>query len=126
VVERIVRERERDGRLGRNGGGDSGPIEREGYLEREHAVDFEAGNPSEYDREVRAKTLDRPEMYSNEPGVVELPYDEETWRGLLVLKRAIDELYGKVEALIGRADFRDQLRRFALGASAQLLSAPGD
>jgi hypothetical protein len=123
VVERIAREREREGRKGR-GGRDDGPIEREGYLEREHAVDFEAGEPNDYDRERRAKTLDRPENYSNRSGVVELPYDEETWRGLCSLKRAIDELHARVEALIGRVDFRNQLRRFALGASTPLLSAP--
>jgi hypothetical protein len=120
VVARVTRERERDRRS------DRGPIEREGYLEREHALDFEARGPSEYDREVRAKTLDRPSTYSNDADDVELPYDEATWRGLCALKVAIDELHGKVEALIDRADFRDQLRRFALGASTPLLGDGSD
>ena len=124
VVERIMRERERDGRLGRNGKTDRGPIEREGYLEREHVVDFEAGNPSEYDREVRAKTLDRPSTYSNDANVVELPYDDDTWRGLCALKLAIGALHSRVEALIRRADFRDQLRRFAMSNGTPLLDVP--
>lgn len=122
VVERITRERERDDRLGRGGRSDRGPIEREGYIEREHVLDFEAGDPSEYDREVRSKTLDRPQSYSNSDDVVELPYDEDTWRGLLALKAAVDVLHAKVKALIGRADFRDQLRRFTLGTATPLLS----
>ena len=122
VVERIARERERDGRFGRHNSYDNGgPIEREGYLEREHVLDFEAGTPSDYDREVRDKTLDRPQHYSNSVGVVELPYDEETWRGLLALKVAIDVLHGKVRTLIGLADFRDRLRRFARGTATPLL-----
>jgi hypothetical protein len=119
VVERITRERER----GRNGGwseGD-GPIERAGYLEREHVIDFEAGDPSDYDRQVREKTLDRPQHYSNAADVVELPYDEDTWRGLLALKVAVDELHGKVKTLIGLADFRDRLKRFARGTATPLL-----
>lgn len=125
VVERITRERERDGRLGR-GGRDRGPIEREGYIERKHILDFEAGNPSDHDREVRAKTLDRPDTYSNDADVVELPYDEDTWRGLLALKSAVDVLHAKVKTLIGRADFRDQLRRFTLGTSTPLLGDGSD
>jgi hypothetical protein len=119
-VERITLERERNDRHGRHNN-DRGLIEREGYLEREHAIDFEAGGPSDYDREARAKTLDRPSTYSNDEGVVELPYEEDTWRGLCALKSAIDELHAKVDALIGRADFRDQLRRFTLGTSTPLL-----
>ncbi len=115
-VERITSERERNDRLGRGTRSDRGPIEREGYIEREHALDFEAGDPSEYDREARAKSLDRPEAYSNNADDVELPYEEDTWRGLCALKSAIDELHGKVAALIGRADFRDRLQRFAAGS----------
>lgn len=119
-VKRITREREVNDRLGR-GSRDRGPIEREGYIERQHSLDFEAGNPAEYDREVRAKTVDRPDTYSNDAGVVELPYEEDTWRGLLALKAAIDKLHAKVGALISRADFRDQLKRFTTGASTPLL-----
>jgi len=129
VVERIVRERERNGgRTGRGGWGSDqgGPIEREGCIEREHALDFEARGPSEYDREVRDKTLDRPQTYSNDADVVELPYDEDTWRGLLAMKVAVDELHAKVKALIGQADFRDRLRRFALGTSVPLLGDGSD
>lgn len=121
VVERVARERERDGRLGRGGRSDRGPIEREGYIEREHAVDFEAGDPTEYDREMRAKTLARPDTYGNDADVVELPYEEDTWRGLLAMKAAIDELHARVYALINRADFRDRLNRFASGAATPLL-----
>jgi hypothetical protein len=112
VVERITRERERDGRLGRRNGYDSGgPIEREGYIEREHVLDFEAGSPSDYDREVRNKTLDRPQHYSNSPGVVELPYDEETWRGLLALKVAIDVLHGNIKTGAVQAALREVHRK---------------
>jgi hypothetical protein len=125
VIERVTLERERDGRLGRNKSV-RGPIEREGYLEREHVVDFEAGNPSEYDREVRAKTLDRPSTYSNDADVVELPYDDDTWRGLCALKLAIDALHSRVEALINMADFRDRLVRFASNRSSDLLLTQGD
>jgi hypothetical protein len=120
-VERITKEREREERLGHGARRDRGPIEREGYIEREHAVDFEAGNPSDYDREVRAKTLDRPQSYSNDAGVVELPYEEDTWLGLLALKAAIDELHGKVDSLINRADFRDRLQRIASSGSVLML-----
>jgi hypothetical protein len=119
IVENVARERER----GRHGGwseGD-GPIERAGYLEREHVIDFEAGDPSDYDREVRDKMLDRPSTYDNRSGVVELPYDEDTWRGLLALKVAVDELHRKVKTLIGLADFRDRLKRFARGTATPLL-----
>jgi len=126
VVERVTSERERDGRLGRGERFDRGPIEREGYLERAHAVDFDASDPSEYDREVRAKTLDRPQTYTNDDDVVELPYDDETWRGLCALKAAVDELHARVKALIGRADFRDQLRRFTLGTATPLLGGSND
>jgi hypothetical protein len=126
VVERVARERER----GRGGGGwgadRKGPIEREGCIEREHALDFEARGPSDHDRAVRAKSLDRPQHYLNDAGVVELPYDEDTWRGLCALKAAVDALHARVLALIGRADFRDQLRRFALGASTPLLGDGSD
>jgi hypothetical protein len=120
VVERIASERERDDRLGRHRS-DRGPIEREGYLEREHAIDFEARDPSDYDREVRAKALDRPSTYDNDEDDVELPYDEDTWRGLCALKVAIDELHAKVKMLIGLADFRDRLKRFARGTPIPLL-----
>jgi len=120
VIERVTRERERDGRLGR-GSRDRGPIEREGYIEREHAADFEAGSPDAHDREVREKTLDRPQTYTNDANAVELPYEEDTWQGLLAMKAAIDELHGKIKTLIGRADFRDQLRRFTLAAATPLL-----
>ena len=126
VVGRIAREREREDRRGRGERSDRGPIEREGHIEREHAVDFEAGGPSDYDREARAKTLDRPQTYDNDADAVELPYDEDTWRGLLKLKVAIDDLHGKVKALIGRADFRDQLRRFTLGTATPLLGDGSD
>jgi len=119
-VERVTREREVDVRLGRNRS-DRGPIEREGYIEREYALDFEARGPSDYDREVRAKTVDRPDTYSNDAGVVELPYEEDVWQGLLALKAAIDALHGRVGALIGQANFRDQLKRFASGGSTPLL-----
>ena len=125
VVERVTIEREREDRRGR-GGRDRGPVEREGHIERKHNLDFEAGEPSEYDREVRAKTLDRPQTYDNDADVVELPYDEDTWRGLLALKDAVDALHARVKALIGRADFRDQLRRFSLGTSAPLLGDGSD
>jgi hypothetical protein len=121
IVKRVTFERERE----RVGGGwssnNGGPIEREGYLEREHEIDFNAGNPSDYDREARAKTLDRPNSYSNAADVVELPYDDDTWLGLLALKGAVDDLHARVKALIGLADFRDRLRRFALSASIPLL-----
>ena len=126
VVKRITREREVNDRLGRGGRSDRGPIDREGYLEREHELDFDAGNPSEYDREARVKTLDRPQTYSNDADVVELPYDEDTWRGLLALKIAIDALHAKVKTLIGLGDFRDRLRRFALGTSVPLLGDGSD
>lgn len=126
VVERVTSERERDDRYGRGSPSDRGPIEREGYIERAHEADFEAGEPSDYDREVRAKTLDRPQTYDNAADVVELPYDEDTWRGLLKLKAAVDELHAKVKDLIGRADFRDQLRRFSLGTSTPLLGDGSD
>jgi hypothetical protein len=119
IVENVARERER----GRHGGwseGD-GPIARAGYLEREHATDFEAGDPSDHDREARDKTLDRPSTYDNKSGVIELPYDEDTWRGLCALKVAIDALHGKVKTLIGLADFRDRLKRFARGEATPLL-----
>lgn len=115
-IERITKERERHGDRG-----DHGPIEREGCIEREHILDFEALDPSDYDREMRAKTVDRPDSYSNEADIVELPYEEETWQGLLALKAAIDALHGKVDALIKRADFRDQLKRFSTGGSTPLL-----
>jgi len=75
---------------------------------------------------VRDKTLDRPQTYSNDADVVELPYDEDTWRGLLAMKVAVDELHAKVKALIGQADFRDRLRRFALGTSVPLLGDGSD
>ena len=120
-VDRITKERERNGRLGRPERTDRGPIEREGYIEREHALDFEAGEPSDYDREVRAKMLDRADSYSNDAGVVELPYEEDTWRGLLALKAAVDKLHGRVAALIAQADFRDLLKRFASNTSTPLL-----
>jgi hypothetical protein len=119
VVEWIASERERDDRHGRHR--TRGPIEREGYLEREHAIDFEARNLSDYDREVRAKTIDRPSTYDNDEEDVELPYDEDTWRGLCALKVAIDELHGKVKTLIGLADFRDRLKRFARDTPTPLL-----
>ena len=122
VVERVTSERKRDDRLGRGARSDRGPIEREGYIEREHDVDFEANGPSDYDREARAKMLNRPQYYDNHSDVVELPYDEDTWRGLLALKVAIDELHAKVKTLIGLADFRDRLKRFARGTSTPLLS----
>jgi hypothetical protein len=121
IVERVTRERESGRRNGGWSDGD-GPIGRAGYIEREHAVDFEARGPSDYDREARAKTLDRPQSYDNDSDVVELPYDEDTWRGLLALKVAIDELHAKVKTLIGLADFRDRLKRFARGTSTPLLS----
>ncbi len=121
AIERITRERERDARLGRGSRSARGPIEREACIEREHTLDFEAGNPSEYDREVREKTLERPDTYSNAADVVELPYEEDTWRGLLALKGAIDELHGKVGALMSGADFRDRLKRFRSGAMTPLL-----
>ena len=52
---------------------------------------------------------------------MELPYEEDVWQGLLALKTAIDALHGKVGALIGQANFRDQLKRFASGGSTPLL-----
>ena len=79
------------------------------------------GAPSDHDRELRAKTIDRPSTYDNNADAVELPYDEDTWRGLCALKVAIDELHGKVKTLIGLADFRDRLKRFARGSSTPLL-----
>lgn len=120
-VERVTRERATNERLGRGGRSDRGPIGREGYIEREHAADFEAGNPTEYDREVREKTLERPDTYNNDSDVVELPYEEDTWRGLLALKAAIDGLHAKVGSLISGADFRDRLKRFTSGAATPLL-----
>ena len=126
VVARVTADRETNERLGRRGREERGPIEREGFLEREHAIDFEAGEPSDHEREVRAKTLDRPSNYSNRPDVVELPYSEETWRGLHALKRAIDKLHGRVLSLIGRVDFQDRLARFAATAEPGRLLSQGD
>lgn len=126
TIERITSERERDDRLGRGSRTDRGPIEREGYIERKHAIDFEADDPNEYDREVREKTLTRPDTYNNDADVVELPYEEDTWRGLLALKAAIDGLHAKVGALINGADFRDRLKRFKSGATTPLLGAGSD
>jgi hypothetical protein len=123
-VERITAERERDERHGRDRG--RGPIEREGYIEREHEIDFEAGNPSDYDREARAKTLERPDTYANAGYVVELPYTDETWRGLVALKLAIDSLHSKVEALISMADFRDRLAQFASSATPVRMLTTGE
>lgn len=122
AIERITRERERDDRLGR-GRSDRGPIEREAHIEREHALDFEAGDPTEYDREVRAKTLARPDTYDNDADVVELPYEEDTWQGLLALKSAIDGLHAKVGALISRSDFRDRLKVYASESATPLLES---
>jgi hypothetical protein len=121
-VERVRQERERDAHYGRHRSGyDRGPIEREGYIEREHAIDFEAGDPSEYDREAREKTLERPDSYTNNAGVVELPYEEDVWQGLLAMKRSVDDLHARVGELIGRADFRDKLKRFAASGATPLL-----
>lgn len=125
VVDRITHERERDDRLGR-GSRDRGPIEREGCIEREHVLDFEAGNPSEYDREVRAKTLDRPQTYTNDADVVEMPYEEGTWRGLLALKTAIDVLHTNVYTFINRVDLRDRLKHFTTVGSMPLLGDGSD
>ena len=121
VVARVTSEREVDARLNRKRHrSDDGPIERVGFIEREHEVDFEAGDPSDSDREARARSLDRSDTYRNSPDVVELPYDEQTWRGLLAMKRAIDDLHSKVEVLIHQSDFRDRLRRIASGGMSAL------
>ena len=119
-VERVRRERERDRYYGR-ASNDDGPIERVGFIEREHAIDFEARDPTEHDREVRERTLERPDTYDNDADVVELPYEEETWQGLCAMKAAVDELHGRLGALIGSSDFRDRLKRFKSGAWAPLL-----
>lgn len=123
-VERITRERKsHESRFGPGGYSDRGPIEREGYIEREHSLDFEAREPSDYDREARAKTLERPDTYDNQAGVVELPYEDDTWRGLLALKAAIDDLHGTVGTLVRSAQFRDCLKRFASRATPPMLVA---
>ena len=97
---------------------------REGeFVYRKHTLDFEAGEPSTFSRTEREKNASV-KTYCPFDATV-LPYDDETWAGLLALKRAVDDAQAKLEDLVARKDFAERLRLVGKQAPMSFLLPAG-
>lgn len=114
----------------------SSPIDPDVVYAREHTIDFEQSvrdhthwkgkEEVEHDRQRMRqerddnKRLDK--FYDSDDHAV-LPYTDETWEGLLVIKRAVDQTRTSLHALIERDNLAEQLRSIAGRTLPPLLEA---
>ena len=98
------------------------PTHKDRFVYRKHTVDFEANEPQVYDRKRRAENLDL-QQWGVDPGATVLPYGEETWQGLLAMKKAVDAAQAQLEALVERKDLAEKLRLIGKQPQAPMLPA---
>ena len=85
------------------------PTQTNRFVYRRHIVDFEENDPQDYDRKRRAENRDLLQWGVGHEATV-LPYDDETWQGLLAMKKAVDAAQAQLETLVERKDLADKLR----------------
>ncbi len=98
------------------------PVQHDKWIYREHTLDFEAGKPTKHAREQRERNEKLVTMWEINMTAVIL-YDDETWAGLLAMKRAVDEAHAKLTALVGRKDLAERLRLVGKQATMPILPA---
>ena len=83
---------------------------REGhFVYRTHEIDFLAKEPDAFDKKQRTENRDLRQWGAGMNSTI-LPYDDETWQGLVAMKKAVDAAQAQLEALVERKDLADKLR----------------
>jgi hypothetical protein len=92
------------------------------FVYRSHTIDFEAKNPDAFDRKQREENRNFRQLGARLASTT-LPYDDETWQGLLAMKKAVDAAQAQLEALVERKDLSEKLRLIGKQPQAPMLPA---
>lgn len=85
------------------------PTQENRFVYRTHEIDFLAREPDAFSKRQRTENRDLRQWGTGMNSTI-LPYDDETWQGLLAMKRAVDAAQAQLEALVERKDLADKLR----------------
>jgi hypothetical protein len=98
------------------------PTQENRFVYRNHTIDFLAAKPNAFDKKQREENRYFKQTYVGLTAIV-FPYDDETWQGLLAMKRAVDTAQAQLEALVGRKDLADKLRLVGRQGAPPMLPA---
>jgi hypothetical protein len=79
------------------------------FVYRSHTIDFLAKDPDAFSKKQRAENRDFRQVGARLASTT-LPYDDETWQGLLAMKKAVDAAQAQLEALVERKDLAERLK----------------
>jgi len=78
------------------------------FVYRQHQADFDADEPADYEVLRRERNEDLRNAWVQKDDVV-LPYDEQTWAGLQIIRGAVDRAHAQLAALVERKDLAERL-----------------